>query len=64
VNGPTGGQGTAVGDGYHVLVKSLPKGQHTLHFGGTFHFAAGEFPEFGPDAVDFPFDAAYHVEVK
>lgn len=64
LNGPTGGKGKAVGDGYYVLVESLPKGDHTLHYGGLFHFNAGEFPDFGPDAVDFPFDATYHVQVK
>ena len=43
--GETGGTGTAVGDGYFLLLE-LPKGHHTIHYGGTFRFAPGElFPD-------------------
>ena len=62
INSPApGGRGNAVGDGYYVLIESLPKGEHTIHFGGSFHYNAGEVPEFGPGAVDFPLDMTYHV---
>ena len=45
VFGANGGQGTAVGDGYFLLIPPLPKGQHTIHYGGTFRFEAGELGE-------------------
>ncbi|HWN93715.1 MAG TPA: hypothetical protein VNT99_01670 [Methylomirabilota bacterium] len=64
LNGPTGGRGRAVGDGYYVLVEPLSKGDHTIQFGGAFHFDAGEIPEFGPDAADFSFYMTYHVRVR
>lgn len=41
VFGEVGGTGTAVGEGYTLLLQ-LPKGVHTIHYGGTFHFDAGE----------------------
>jgi hypothetical protein len=64
VAGPTGGKGKAVGDGYYVLLEPLPKGDHTIHFGGKLHFNAGEVPELGPDAVDLALDVTYNVKVK
>ena len=65
INSPApSGKGKAVGDGYYVLVEGLSKGDHTLHFGGAFHFNAGEVPEFGPDPVDFGYDTTYHVRVR
>lgn len=33
--GTTGGIGTAVGDGYYLLLAPLSPGSHTLHFGGN-----------------------------
>jgi len=43
--GEIGGTGTAVGNGYFLLLE-LPKGEHTIHYGGTFRFAPGElFPD-------------------
>ena len=36
--GDTGGAGTAVGSGYHVFLKELEPGQHTLHFTGRYLF--------------------------
>jgi hypothetical protein len=36
--GDVGGTGTAVGSGYHVFLKELAPGQHTLHFTGQYHF--------------------------
>lgn len=59
--GATGGTGTAVVDGYYVMLARLPKGEHTIHYGGAFHFAAGEL---GSDPVDLPVDITYHVTVK
>jgi len=50
VPGPVSGQ--SVADGYYVLLAPLRKGQHTLHFGGT-------FPQFGP----FTLDITYHLTV-
>ena len=59
--GDVGGQGTSVVDGYHVMLTPLSVGQHTVHFGATFHFAAGEL---GPDPVDLPIDMTYHLTVS
>jgi hypothetical protein len=39
----TGGNGTAVGDGYFLILKPLPAGPHTIHYGGRFHFLPGDF---------------------
>jgi hypothetical protein len=49
--GATGGHGTAVGDGYYLMIKPLSKGTHTIEYSGTFHFDAGEL---GPDPLDLP----------
>ena len=45
--GDTGGSATSVGDGYYVFLKELAEGQHTLHYGGMFHFTLEE------DGFDF-----------
>lgn len=42
VFGAIGGNATSVGDGYYLLLDQLSKGKHTIHYGGTFSFAAGE----------------------
>ena len=55
-----GGRGTAVGDGYFLMVE-LPKGQHTIHFGGTYHFEAGELGNEEP--FDLPHDITMEVTV-
>ncbi|SEK10629.1 hypothetical protein [Paraburkholderia diazotrophica] len=41
------GTGTAVADGYYLILKPLPTGSHTIHYGGRFHYLAGDF---GPGA--------------
>jgi hypothetical protein len=38
IYGNTGGPGTAVGDGYYVMVKPLSAGTHTIHYGGEVLF--------------------------
>ena len=53
-----------MGDGYYILIESLPKGEHTIHVRGAFHCNAGEVPEFGPDPVDQPADYTLHLKVK
>ena len=40
--GETGGTGTAVGDGYYLMLAPMSKGHHLIHYAGTFHFDAGE----------------------
>jgi len=57
--GETGGIGTAVSDGYFVMVE-LPKGHHTIHFGGTYHFEAGELLD---EPLDLPHDVTLEVTV-
>lgn len=58
--GAAGGTGTAVVDGYYVMLERLPKGEHTIHYGGAFHFTLAED---GFD-LDLPVDMTYHVTVK
>jgi hypothetical protein len=48
--GDTGGSGTAVSDGYFVILKALKAGQHTIHFGGSVHFAIADGDPFDFDA--------------
>src|SRR3954463_2924164 len=55
--GDIGGSGTSVVDGYYVMIEPLPKGEHTIHFTGTFHFTMAED---GFDQ-DLPADMTYHV---
>jgi len=58
--GETGGPGTSVGDGYYILLAPLSPGDHTLRFGGAFHFTLAED---GFDG-DFPIDMTYHLTVN
>ena len=59
VFGDIGGTGTAVSDGYFLMLE-LPKGHHTIHYTGTFRFAAGEL---GEEAFDLPHEATIEVTV-
>jgi len=52
VFGDTGGTGTSVADGFYVMLKSLDRGEHTLHYGGTFLF---------PDGSEATIDMTYHL---
>lgn len=61
VFGEVGGQGTAVGDGYYLLLRPLSHGQHTIRFGGAFHFSIAEGDDFD---ADIAFDSTYHVTVQ
>jgi hypothetical protein len=58
--GATGGEGTAVGDGYYVMLAPLSKGSHTVHTEGLFRFSedAGD-----PFTADIPLDVTYHINV-
>lgn len=58
--GATGGEGTAVGDGYYLLIEPLSKGQHTIQYSGAFHFTLAED---GFD-LDLPLDMTYRLNVK
>jgi hypothetical protein len=55
----TGGKGSAVADGYYLLIK-LPAGVHTIHYGGEFYFAPGEL---GEEEVVLPKDITLNVHV-
>ena len=59
--GDVGGTGTSVSDGYYVMLSPLSKGQHTLHYGGSFHFSIAEGDEFD---ADFGIDTTYHITVE
>jgi hypothetical protein len=58
--GDVGGTGTSVGEGYYVFVGPLATGQHTIHYGGAFHFTLAED---GFDA-DLPLDMTYQLTVE
>lgn len=59
--GPTGGDGTAVGDGWYVMIAPLSVGEHIIEVKATLHFEAGEL---GPDPVDaLQTDVTWHVNV-
>jgi hypothetical protein len=59
--GATGGTGTAVGDGYFLMLHSFSKGTHMIHYGGTFHFEAGELGN--EEAFDLPHDVTIELTV-
>ena len=58
--GETGGAGTSVGDGYFLMLAPLSKGQHTIHYGGTFRFT---LEDDGFEA-EFPKDITIQLTVK
>jgi len=57
--GEVGGKAMAVSDGYFLMVE-LPKGHHTIHFGGTYHFEAGELAD---EPLDLPHDVTLEITV-
>lgn len=59
--GETGGQSTAVADGYYLLFAPLSRGTHTIHITGVFHFSIAEGDPFDFDASA---DITYHLNVK
>ncbi len=59
--GATGGNGTSVGDGYYVLLEPLPRGHHTIHYGGSYHFSIAEGDPFD---LELPSDTTYHLNVR
>jgi len=61
VFGAVGGQGTAVVDGYSLLLHPLSKGNHTIHFGGAFHFSVADGDPFDND---FAVDTTFHLTVR
>lgn len=58
--GATGGTGTSVGEGYFLMLSKFSKGNHTIHYGGTFHFDAGELAD---EPLDFPHDITIQLTV-
>jgi hypothetical protein len=60
--GATGGTGTSVGDGYYLMLAPMSAGTHTIHYGGTFHFDAGEIGNVDP--VDFRKDITIKITVE
>ncbi|HEX6811647.1 MAG TPA: hypothetical protein VF384_08505 [Planctomycetota bacterium] len=49
------GPGTAVADGYFVILRPLSVGQHVLHYSGEFDFGGGAL---------FPLDMTYTINVQ
>ena len=56
-----GGSGTAVSDGYFLMIKPLSRGAHTLRCGGAFHFSVAEGDPFD---LDIAFGNTYHLTVQ
>jgi len=58
--GSVGGEGTAVADGYYLLLRPMSKGTHTVHFGGSFLFTLEQ------DGFDqeIPADVTINITVK
>jgi hypothetical protein len=61
IYGETGGTGTAVSDGYFVMLKPLSSGTHTVRCGGKFHFSVAEGDPFDGD---FGFGNIYDLTVE
>jgi hypothetical protein len=59
--GETGGTGTAVGDGYFLMLAPMTEGTHIIHYGGTFHFDAGELDV---EPLDFVKDITIQLTVE
>ncbi|SAL86179.1 hypothetical protein AWB74_07597 [Caballeronia arvi] len=57
-----GGQGTAVGSGYFLMVADLSAGEHTIEYGGKFHFLDGDFGP-GSLAFDLPQNVTLRIQV-
>jgi hypothetical protein len=60
LNGPSGGDGTSVADGYYLMVLPLPSGEHCIHYVGTFHIPAGVL---GDDPADVSWDVTIQLTV-
>lgn len=60
--GVAGGRsGTSVSDGYWIMLAPLSKGEHTIHFGGAFHFSVAEGDAFD---IEAPLDMTYRLTVR
>ena len=55
-----GGAGTAVADGYYVMLAPLSKGAHTIHIRGALHLSVADGDPFDLDAAT---DATFHITV-
>ncbi len=58
---PGGGAGTAVADGYYVLLAPMSKGVHTILIQGALHFSVGDGDPFDLDLV---VDNLFHITVE
>jgi hypothetical protein len=58
---PGGGSGTAVADGYYLMLAPLSKGGHTIRIHGTLHFAVAEGDPFD---LDLPSDVTFNITVE
>lgn len=58
----TYGTGTAVADGYYLMLRPLPTGSHTIHYGGRFHYLTGDFGT-GTPPPDYVVDVTLLITV-
>ncbi|HMJ65490.1 MAG TPA: hypothetical protein VK615_09065 [Candidatus Binatia bacterium] len=58
-----GGRGTAVGDGYFLMLL-FPKGKHTVTYFANFHFEAGEVFPGTTDPLTEPFDLPHQATIE
>jgi hypothetical protein len=61
LNGPTGGAGTSVADGYYLMLLPMSEGQHCIHYEGSFHIPAGVLDV---NPVDVPWDVTIQLTVE
>ena len=60
VFGATGGSGTAVGDGYYVMVAPLSVGEHSITITGSFYLTSEET---GGEPFELKTDLTWHIRV-
>ena len=58
---PGGGAGTAVADGYYVLLAPMSKGEHSILIRGHLHFSTAEGDPFD---ADLDVDNLFHITVE
>jgi len=58
---PGGGAGTAVADGYNVLLAPMSKGEHTILIRGHLHFSTAEGDPFD---AELDVDNLFHITVE
>ncbi|OUL70969.1 hypothetical protein [Paraburkholderia hospita] len=56
------GTGTGAADGYYLMLRPLPAGPHTIHYGGRFHYLPNDFGP-GTSPPDYVVDVTLLVTI-